>query len=95
MRLARVSLTAVVVPLSLAFLADLSAIIFGGMTADAYYLPLQKVPLGEHRKEFEGILIYKNGDIWWHQRRWWLIIHGSALECASLALVAISRPPTT
>lgn len=94
LRLARYSITAVVVLLALALLADSSSLLAGGLTADAYYLPLRSVPVGAHRGEIEDILIETHGRLLRHQRRLWLIVHGSALGCALLALVALQGHTT-
>jgi hypothetical protein len=93
LRLARYSIAAVVVLLAFALLADLSATFAGRLTADAYYLPLRSVPVGDRRGEIEDILIATHGRLLWHQRRIWLAIHGSALVCAMLALDGVAKRP--
>lgn len=77
--------------LALALLIDLSMITMGGMTADAYYLPLRSVPVGEHREEIESVLVETHGRLTRHQRRLWLVIHGSALAGAIVVLAACFR----
>ncbi|MDR3637847.1 MAG: hypothetical protein P4L84_28840 [Isosphaeraceae bacterium] len=91
MRLVRYLLAVVVVLLSFAFLADLGAFTTGALTADAYYLPLRSVPLGGNRAQVEDILIETHGRLLRHQRRLWLVVHGLALGCASLALAIAWR----
>ena len=91
MRLVRYPLVVVAVLMTLAFLADLGASTSGELTADAYYLPLRSVPLGDNRAQVEDILIETHGRLLRHQRRLWLAVHGLALGCASLALAATWR----
>ena len=94
MRKVHISFLAVVVLLAFAVAADLGAVMLpASFTADAYYLPLREVPVGDSRDAIERSLIETHGRVLRHQRRLWLVVHGAALACALVAWVGTSRMP--
>ncbi len=86
------SLIVLIVVLAIIFIQDLVNIGLGGrLTADAYYLPLLELNLGELEQPIVDRIIQRHSEVVIYGRWFWGIAHGLALGLSLLVLRAIRQ----